>query len=73
LDAVGGEVGLAGPGVIGAKVAVSVIGPYIVTDAETDVPLNEPKPVPAQEMNEDPFQETKMKPLLGVASIGMLA
>jgi hypothetical protein len=59
--------------VIGAKFAVSVIGPSIVTDAEADVPSNEPKPAPAHETKADPFHETKMKPLFGVASIGILA
>ncbi len=73
LDTFCGEVGLAAAGVIGANVAVSVIGPSIVTEAEADVPLNEPKPAPAHETKADPFHETNMKPLFGVASIGTLA
>jgi hypothetical protein len=50
---------------VGAKVAVSVIGPSIVTVAEGEVPLNEPEP--------EPVHETKVKPLLGKASIGITA
>jgi hypothetical protein len=47
------------------KVAVSVIAPSIVTEAEGEVPLNEPEP--------EPVHDTKVKPLLGVASIGITA
>ena len=50
---------------VGAKVAVSVIGPSIVTVAEGEVPLNEPEP--------EPVHETKVKPLLGKASIAITA
>ncbi len=50
---------------VGAKDAVSVIGPFIVTEAEDEVPLNEPEP--------EPLHDTKVKPLLGVASIGITA
>jgi hypothetical protein len=50
---------------VGAKVAVSVIGPFIVTEAEGELPLNEPEP--------EPVHETKVEPLLGVASIGITA
>jgi hypothetical protein len=50
---------------VGAKVAVSVIGPSIVTVADGEVPLNEPEP--------EPVHETKVKPLLGKASIGITA
>ena len=56
--------------VIGAKVAFSVIGPFMVTQAEADVPLNEPEPDPVHETKVDPFHSTKVKPLLGVAIIG---
>jgi hypothetical protein len=49
----------------GAKVAVSVIGPFIVTVAEAEEPLKEPEP--------EPVHETKEKPLLGVPSIGITA
>jgi len=73
LDAVCVEIVLVVSFVIGAKVAVSVIGPSIVTEAEADVPLNEPIPAPAHETKADPFHETKMKPVFGVASIGNLA
>jgi hypothetical protein len=73
LDAVLGEVVTVVSFVIGAKVAVSVIGPSIVIEAEADVPLNEPRPAPAHDTKEDPFHEMKMKPLFGVASIGILA
>jgi hypothetical protein len=48
---------------IGAKLAFSVIGPFIVTEAEADVPLNEPEPDPVHETKVDPFHETKVKPL----------
>ena len=54
----------------GVKVAFSVMGPFIVTEAEGDVPLNAPEPNPVQETNVDPFQEVKVKPLSGVASMG---
>ncbi len=54
----------------GVKVAFSVMGPFIVTEAEGDVPLNAPEPNPVQETNVDPFQEVKVKPLLGVATMG---
>ncbi len=50
---------------VGAKVAVSVIGPSIVTVADGEVPLNEPEP--------EPVHETKVKPLLGKANIGITA
>jgi hypothetical protein len=50
---------------VGAKVAISVIGPFVVTEAEGEVPLNDPEP--------EPVHETKAKPLLGVASIGITA
>ncbi len=70
LNAVLAEVVFTFSTIIGAKVAVSVMGPFIVTEAEADLPLNEPEPTPVQETNVDPFQETKVKPLLGVASIG---
>jgi hypothetical protein len=73
LDAVCVEVAVAVSLVTGAKVAFSVIGPFIVTDAEGDVPVNEPEPAPVHETKVDPFHETKVKPLLGVASIGTAA
>ena len=50
---------------VGAKVAVSVIGPSIMAVAEGEVPLNDPEP--------EQVHETKVKPLLGVASIGITA
>lgn len=50
---------------VGAKVAVSVMGPFIVTEADGELPLNEPEP--------EPVHETKVKPLLGIASIGITA
>jgi hypothetical protein len=50
---------------VGAKVAVSVIGPSIVTVAEGEVPLNEPEP--------EPVHETKVNPLLGRARIAITA
>ena len=56
--------------VIGANVAVSVMGPFMVTEAEAEVPLNEPEPDPVHETKVDPFHETKVNPLLGVASMG---
>jgi hypothetical protein len=46
----------------GVKFAVSVIGPFIVTDAELVLPVNDPFPVPVQPV--------KLKPLLGLADIG---
>jgi hypothetical protein len=73
LDAVCREVAVTVLVVINAKVAVSVIGPFIVTEAEADEPLNEPEPDPVHETKVDPFHETKVKPLLGVASIGTTA
>jgi len=54
----------------GVKVAFSVMGPFMVTDAEAEVPLNEPEPDPVHETKVDPFQEVKVKPLLGVARMG---
>jgi len=57
-------------GVRGVKVAFSVMGPFKVTEAEGDVPLNAPEPNPVQETNVDPFQDVKVKPLLGVAVMG---
>jgi hypothetical protein len=73
LDAVCVEVAVTVSLVTGAKVAFSVIGPFIVTEAEGDVPVNEPEPAPVHETKVDPFHETKVKPLLGVASIGTTA
>jgi len=73
LDAVCEEVAVAVLVVIGAKVAVSLIGPFIMTEAEAEVPLNAPEPDPVHETKVDPFHETKVKPLLGVASIGISA
>jgi hypothetical protein len=70
LNAVRVEVVLTVSEVIGANVAVSVMGPFIVTEAEADVPLNEPEPDPVHETKVDPFHETKVKPLLGVARMG---
>jgi hypothetical protein len=55
---------------IGAKTAVSVMGPFIVTEAEAEVPLNDPEPDPVHETKVDPFHETKVKPLSGVAVMG---
>ena len=54
----------------GVKVAFSVMGPFIVTVAEAEVPLYEPEPAPVHETKVDPFQEVKVKPLLGVARMG---
>ncbi len=68
-----GEVAVTVSVVMGAKVAVSLIGPFIVTEAEAEVPLNAPEPDPVHETKVDPFHETKVKPLLGVASIGIIA
>ena len=50
---------------VGAKVAVSVIGPLIVTEADGELPLNDPEP--------EPVHETNVKPMFGVASIGITA
>jgi len=49
----------------GAKVAVSVTGPFITTEAEGEVPLNEPEP--------EPVHETNVKPPPGIARIGITA
>jgi hypothetical protein len=73
LESAVGEVAVAVVMVMGAKVAVSVIGPFIVTEVEVKVPVNEPEPDPVHETKVDPFHETKVKPLLGVASIGTTA
>jgi hypothetical protein len=73
LDVVCGEVVVTVLVVIGAKVAVSLIGPFIMIEAEAEVPLNAPEPDPVHETKVDPFHETKVKPLLGVASIGISA
>jgi len=70
LVGVWGVVVLSVSEVRGVKVAFSVIGPFIVTEAEADVPLYEPEPDPVHETNVDPFQEVKVKPLLGVARMG---
>ena len=73
LDAVREEVAVTVSAAIGAKVAISMIGPFIVTEAEADVPLNAPEPDPVHETKVDPFHETKVNPLSGVASIGTIA
>lgn len=50
---------------VAVKVAVSVIGPFITTEADGELPLNEPEP--------EPVHETKVKPPLGIARIGITA
>ena len=70
LVGVWGVVVVSVSGVRGVKVAFSVMGPFIVTEAEGDVPLNAPEPTPVHETKVDPFQEVKVKPLLGVATMG---
>jgi hypothetical protein len=49
----------------GAKVAVSLIGPFMVTVSEAEELLVEPEPTPVHEM--------KAKPPFGVASINTVA